>query len=43
LVSSASQRRVAKLLGISRSTVVRKFLFQARWAKVENLNDLEKS
>ena len=36
LASAVSQRRAAKLLGVSRHTVVRKFRFMARWAGIEN-------
>jgi len=41
LLSCVSQRRAAKLLKISRTTLVRKFLFEARWAKIDNLKDME--
>jgi len=43
LCSQVSQRRCAKLLGISRTTVVRKFRFMARQAALESETRLEKS
>ena len=41
LCSGVSQRRIARLLGLNRITVVRKFLFLSALAANENLRDLE--
>jgi transposase-like protein len=42
LCSGVSQRRVAKLLKISRTTVVRKFLFLAHWSRIKNQKKFDK-
>ena len=42
LCSATSQRRIAKLLKISRTTVTRKFIFLSEVAKMENFKDLAK-
>ncbi len=42
LCSGVSQRRISRLLKISRTTVVRKFIFLSEIAKRENLRDLAK-
>ena len=42
LCSGVSQRRIAKLLNISRTTVVRKFLFLSKLAMRDNFRDLSK-
>ena len=41
LCAGVSQRRIAKLLKISRTTVVRKFLFLARQARIKNNSQRE--
>lgn len=42
LCSNASQRRIARILKISRTTVARKHVFLAEQAKIENQKDFEK-
>ncbi|MBK7842264.1 MAG: helix-turn-helix domain-containing protein [Bdellovibrionales bacterium] len=41
LCSGISQRKVAKLLKISRTTVVRKFLFLAHWSRIGNQKNFD--